>query len=180
MASVDVRSGRLGRRRGGNRSSVDPAANRARIAPVDRTGSDRPAHEESAIVKAVGKFSEAVEYIERARGHLYEFHQLVGHADFLLDDAVVLLGDAGMAEDGARIDRELVGRNVLFGRWTFQVIDEFDDGYYRALKEELRRLEATYCGGERHLHERSIKDRRRTPGLPGHERVPIEDEVTDR
>src|SRR5690606_12091050 len=36
-------------------------------------------------VEAAGKMSEALEYIERARGHLYTFHQLIGHADALLD-----------------------------------------------------------------------------------------------
>ncbi|WP_278255253.1 NAD(P)H-binding protein [Nocardioides convexus] len=28
-----------------------------------------------------------------------------------------------------------VGRNVLQGRWTFQVVEEYDDGYYAAFKE---------------------------------------------
>jgi len=27
-----------------------------------------------------------------------------------------------------RLATELVGRNVLPGRWTFQVVEEFDDG----------------------------------------------------
>ena len=38
---------------------------------------------EAETVDAVGKASEALEYVERARGHLYAFHQLIGRADFL-------------------------------------------------------------------------------------------------
>ena len=36
-------------------------------------------------VDAAGKMTEALETLERARGHLYAFHQLIGRADFLFD-----------------------------------------------------------------------------------------------
>ena len=35
---------------------------------------------DSETIDAVGKASEALEYVERARGHLYAFHQLIGRA----------------------------------------------------------------------------------------------------
>src|SRR5436190_24214227 len=38
---------------------------------------------DSETVDAVGKATEALEYVERARGHLYAFHQLIGRADAL-------------------------------------------------------------------------------------------------
>ena len=44
---------------------------------------------------ATVQVSEALETTERACGHLYSFHQLTGHADLLLDDAVQQLRDAG-------------------------------------------------------------------------------------
>jgi hypothetical protein len=37
-----------------------------------------------AVVRAVGKLTEALETIERARGHLYSFHQLTADADLQL------------------------------------------------------------------------------------------------
>ena len=58
----------------------------------------RPAGVDDAIVEATGKLSEALEWVERARGHLYEFHQLMGHADLLLDEAVEALEAAGLAD----------------------------------------------------------------------------------
>ena len=39
---------------------------------------------DEASVEAVGKLTEALETTERARGHLYSFHQLTGSADLAL------------------------------------------------------------------------------------------------
>ncbi len=44
----------------------------------------RPDAMDDATVEAVGAVSEALECVERARGELYSFHQLMGHADLLL------------------------------------------------------------------------------------------------
>jgi len=62
----------------------------------------RPDEIDDATVEAVGAVSEALECVERARGDLYSFHQLIGHADLLLGDACDKLRNAGYAEvDGA-------------------------------------------------------------------------------
>ena len=47
----------------------------------------RPDAMDDATVEAVGAVSEALECVERARGELYSFHQLMGHADLLLGEA---------------------------------------------------------------------------------------------
>ena len=132
----------------------------------------RPDGVSDATVDALGKLSEALEAVEIARGHLYAFHRLSGTADLTLGDAVEQLREAGHAELADRIDRELVGRNVLRGRWTFQVVEEYDDGYYAAFKslEELARDELV--GGRRHLYEAEMKEDRRTHGEPGHSGPP--------
>ena len=91
---------------------------------------------------ALGKLSEALETVERARGHLYSFHQLTGSADQQLQDAVAALEEAGHPGLGAALRTDLVGRNVLQGRWTFQVVEEYDDGYwsrFRAAEQAARR-----------------------------------------
>ena len=80
----------------------------------------RPDGMTDATVEALGKLSKALETIEDARGSLYRFHRLSGTADFELGDAVEELRRAGHADLADRIDTELVGRNVLPGRWTFQ------------------------------------------------------------
>jgi hypothetical protein len=125
---------------------------------LDAEGLDR------ATVEAVGKLSEAMETVEIARGHLYAFHQLSGHADFQVGDAVELLRAAGHRELADDIDRELVGRNVLAGRWTFQVVEDYARCYYdpfRGFDARAREL----VNGHPHLFEAGLKRERRTPDL---------------
>lgn len=125
-----------------------------------------------ATVDAVGKVTEALEWVERARGHLYSFHQLMGHADLTLGEACDALRDAGHDEVAERLEAEVVGRNVLQGRWTFQVVEEFDDDYWTMIREHERRVRDELVGGERHLHEARMKEDRRTHGRKGHEARP--------
>jgi hypothetical protein len=124
---------------------------------------------DAATVEAVGKVTEALETIERARGHLYSFHQLTGSADLALGEAAEQLEKAGHEEWARRISEELIGRNVLPDRWTFQVVEEYDDGYYHDHRALERALLESLTGGRRHLHEQQMKDDRRTHGRPGHE-----------
>ncbi|GAB3572606.1 hypothetical protein GCM10027445_30400 [Amycolatopsis endophytica] len=126
-----------------------------------------------ATVEAVGKLTEALETLEVARGHLYQFHRMTGTTDFAVGEAVDLLREAGHDDLADRIARELVGRNVLPGRWTFQVVEDFDDTYYqpfRAFERQAREL----TGGERHLLEAELKRERRSRGVAGHEATPDE------
>jgi len=119
-------------------------------------------------VEAVGKITEALETVERARGHLYSFHQLTGTADFQLGDACELLRKAGHDELADRIERDLVGRNVIPGHWTFQIMEAYDDTYwstFRAFEEEARN---SLTQGRRHLHEATLKEQRRSHGHPHH------------
>jgi hypothetical protein len=132
----------------------------------------RPAGVSDAVVEATGKLSEALEWIERARGRLYDLHQLVGRADFLVGDASDLFEEAGHPELAARLREEIVGRNVLPGRWTFQIVEEFDDGYWGPIREVEREIREQLVGGRRHLFEAEMKEQRRTQGQPRHESRP--------
>jgi hypothetical protein len=93
-------------------------------------------------------------------------------ADLALGDAVGLLREAGHDALAEQIETELLGRNVLAGRWTFQVIEEFDDGYYATFRDYERRARDELMGGKRHVHEAQMKQDRRSPGVPGHEATP--------
>jgi hypothetical protein len=129
----------------------------------------RPAGLDDLTVQALGKLSEALETVERARGHLYAMHQLTGTADFQLDEAVSLFEQAGHSGTAERIARELIGRNVTPGHWTFQLVEEYDDGYYADFRAIERAAREQHAQGRRHLYEAELKERRRTPGRPGHE-----------
>jgi len=131
-----------------------------------------PAGVDDAEVDALGKLSEALETVERARGHLYTFHQLTGAADIALQGAVGALREAGHAGLADRIDAELVGRNVIADRWTFQVVEDYDDGYWSLFRELERTARDQLAGGRRHLFEARLKQAGRTAGRPGHEAAP--------
>lgn len=132
----------------------------------------RPAGVGDDTIAAVGKVSEALEYVERARGHLYSFHQLMGHADLTLGEACDELRSAGHGDVADRVTTELVGRNTLYGRWTFQIVEEFDDGYWTEFRTHERRVRKELQAGERHVFEATMKERRRTDGRGGHEARP--------
>ena len=127
-----------------------------------------PPDADELTIEAVGKMTEALETTERARGHLYTFHQLTGKADFELDDAADMLRRAGHTELADRLQREIIGRNVLHGRWTFQVVEDYDDHYWTPFREMERELREKLTQGRRHLHEAGLKEQRRTHGHPDH------------
>jgi hypothetical protein len=116
--------------------------------------------------------TEALECLERARGHLYSFHQLMGHSDLKLDEVVDQLRKAGEDDEADRIEKDLIGRNVLPGYWTFEVVERFDDQYWEVFREHERRVRTRLVGGRKHVFEAEMKARRRTHGLDGHEAAP--------
>jgi hypothetical protein len=128
---------------------------------------------DETTVEAVGAMTEALETVEIARGHLYAFHQLTGSADYKLERAIELLEKAGHPELAERLTGELLGRNVLPGRWTFQVVEDYEDTYYLPFREHEREVR-TLTDGLAHVHEAGLKRRRRSPGTPGHEATPRE------
>jgi len=127
-----------------------------------------PSGVDSVTVEAVGLVTEALEVTERARGHLYSFHQLTGSADLKLGDAVEKLREAGHGDLADEIEREIVGRNVLPGRWTFQVVEDYDDTYWSPFREMERAVRERLVQGRRHLFEAQMKEDRRTHGHPDH------------
>jgi hypothetical protein len=128
----------------------------------------RPSGASDELVDAVGKVGEAFEWIERVRGRLYDFHQMMGHADYLFGDAADALEAAGCPEQAALLREEVVGRNVLDGRWTFQMIEEFEDCYYRPVSDAERSVRDQLLDGKRHVFEAELKEQRRTRGHPQH------------
>ena len=132
----------------------------------------RPEGADDATVEAVGKLTEALEWVERARGDLYEFHQKMGHADLTIGQAADALEEAGHAEMAERLRTELVGRNTIEGRWTFQIVEEFDDGYWTDVRAGEKRVRDELLDGRRHVFESEMKEDRRTHGRQDHESRP--------
>ena len=134
----------------------------------DRTRPDL----DDTTVEALGKLSEALETVDQARGFLYAFHQLTGKADRQLQDAVELFEKAGATELAGDLDRDLVGRNVIADRWTFQIVEEYDDTYWSRFRELEKHARDELAGGRRHLYEARLKQDERTAGRSHHEATP--------
>jgi hypothetical protein len=58
------------------------------------------------------------------------------------------------------------------GRWTFQLVEEYDDGCYAIFKDLERAARERPADGRRHLFEAAMKQRLRTASEPGHELAP--------
>lgn len=132
----------------------------------------RPEHVTDDTVVGVARLTEALETIERARGALYEFHQLVGQADAMLDEAAARLESGGHPEQAELVRKDLVGRNVIEGRWTFQIVEDFDDHYWDLFRHIERNVRNRLLEGRRHVLESELKEQRRSAGRRHHEARP--------
>ena len=137
------------------------------------TASDRSRPDlDDTTVEALGKLSEALETLDQARGQLYGFHQHTGKADRLLQDAVHMLRTAGHTALAGDLDRDLVGRNVVADRWTFQIVEDFDANYWGTFRAFDERAREELADGDRHVYEARMKQSERTKDHPRHEAGP--------
>ena len=124
---------------------------------------DRPAARErapgsdDATVDAVGKVSAALEIVEQARGLLYGFHRESGRADLALQEAVTALAEAGHPGLAGEIRQVLVGRDVVPGMWTFQIVEAYDTEYWSVFRAVEQRVREQLAGGIRHVFEAEMK-----------------------
>ncbi|NMR20280.1 hypothetical protein [Cellulomonas fimi] len=151
------------------------------LTPPDDARPDGPDREhripqevDDATVVAVGKLTAALEVTEHARGMLYAFHRLTGRSDNELQEALDQLDEAGHQDLAEELRAELVGRNVIHGRWTFQMVEDYDENYWQTFRDLERKVREQLLGGRRHVYEAQLKELNRTPGRLGHEARPPE------
>ena len=117
----------------------------------------RPDGTTDATVAALGKLSEALETVEHARGLLYGFHRLSGSADAALQEAVEQLRAAGHTDLAEDIATVLVGRDVVDGRWTFELVEAYDRDYWSVFRDVERHARAVVGDAEPHIFESDMK-----------------------
>lgn len=115
-------------------------------------------------VEAAGKVSAAFEVTENARGLLYGFHRMSGKADLSLQEAVADLRSCGHAELADEIDQVLIGRDVIPGHWTFQIVEGYDAHYYEVFKAVAEKVRREVGGGSPHVFEAEMKVDEQTNG----------------
>lgn len=132
----------------------------------------RPAGVADATVDATGKLGEAMEWLERARGRLYDFHQMSGRVDLMFGEAADELEAAGHVEHARRLREDFVGRNIIEGRWSFQVVEEYDATYWEPIRGFCADVRDDLMDGRHHVYESEMKEDRRTAGRRHHEARP--------
>ena len=153
-------------------TTTEPAWEPADVEPTWLEADRRPDGVSDDTVEALGTLGEACEWLERARGHLYEFHQMSGRIDLLLGEAAGELREAGHDSLADALEHHLVGRNIIEGRWSFQIVEEYDATYWAPIREYHDHAKRALVAGADHVFESEMKDDRRTEGHRHHERRP--------
>ena len=95
-----------------------------------------------------------------------------GRVDLLLGEAADGLRDAGHGSLADALETHLVGRNIIEGRWSFQIVEEYDATYWSPIRDYHEHAKRALVDGADHVFESEMKDDRRTDGLRRHERRP--------
>jgi hypothetical protein len=128
----------------------------------------RPEGVNDETVEAVGAVTEALETMIRARGVLYEFHQLTGEGDHKVKKAIELLREAGHTDLADELETKIFGRNVNERRWTFQIVEDYDSTYFHPFADLEKTVRERLLQGRRHQFEAEMKADELTPDEPGH------------
>jgi hypothetical protein len=100
----------------------------------------------------------AVEWLHRAHGDLVGFHHKTGHAMDHLADAEGLLRDAGHDDLADAVRDEYLPRGVIDNdRWSYDVIETFQEGFLADLTDFEKRARDEVADGQRHVNEREME-----------------------
>jgi hypothetical protein len=132
--------------------------------PERPVAKQRPPGLSDELVAALGKLSEALEVVEEARGLLYTFHRRSGTADRTLQEAIQALHDAGEHQTARQVADLLIGRDVIPGHWTFQIVEQYDAQYWQPFRAVEADVRQRFAGGAAHIYEAEMKHREQQPG----------------
>jgi len=113
------------------------------------------AGEEAALHRA----GLGIEWLRRAHGSLVEFHHATGHAMDHLYEAETTLRDCGHTELADQLRDELLPRGAVEDRWTYDLLESFDDGLLADATAVERGLREELADGQRHITERKQERR---------------------
>jgi hypothetical protein len=108
---------------------------------------------DDATVAAVHEVEQAVEWMEKAWGHLLACHHDVGHSQITMLGAADKLDSAGHAEWARRLRETVAVEDALPGRWTYQMVDEFRERLLASARRFEEEIRHELVGGLRHRFE---------------------------
>jgi hypothetical protein len=72
---------------------------------------------------------------------------------------VAALRESGHGQLADEIDEVLVGRDVVRDMWTFQIVEAYDEQYWRVFREVDAVVRDALSGGRPHVFEAEMKRR---------------------
>ena len=120
----------------------------------DPTCSDDPYHSDDPTVEALHRVELGLEWFHRAHGHLVAFHHNTGHAMDHFAAAEELLRDQGEDELADDLRDEFLPCGVLGDRWSYDVLETFQDGLLDDAESFEKRARHRLADGDRHVAER--------------------------
>jgi hypothetical protein len=104
---------------------------------------------------ALHRLTLGTEWLHRAHGHLLAFHHSTGHAMDHVAAAEAHLREAGHDEFANAIRDEYLHSGVIDDdRWSYDVVEDFQDGVYTDLQRFESIVRDELADGQRHVSER--------------------------
>ncbi|WP_302082311.1 hypothetical protein [Salinibaculum rarum] len=96
-----------------------------------------------------------LEWLHRAHGDLVEFHHKTGHAMDHLAEAEEKLRACGHADVADALRDQYLPRGVIDeDRWSYDVLESYQDGFLSELMAFEQRVRGEIADGRRHVTER--------------------------
>ncbi len=96
-----------------------------------------------------------LEWLRRAHGALVEFHHDTGHAMDHLARAESLFRETGRTDLANALRDDHLPRGVIDGgRWSYDVLETFEEGFMEPLTGFEREARERVADGQRHVTER--------------------------
>ncbi|MFD1587747.1 hypothetical protein ACFR9U_12195 [Halorientalis brevis] len=99
-----------------------------------------------------------LEWLQRAHGHLIEFHHNTGHAMDHLADAETMLRECGYEELANALRDQYLPRGVIDeDRWSYDVLECFQEDILADIRTFETETREAVADGQRHVAERTQK-----------------------
>jgi hypothetical protein len=115
---------------------------------------DTPPELSEFEVDALHSVELGLEWLRRAHGNLIEFHHATGHAMDHLADAEPVLRACGYDDLADRLRADLLPRGAVDERWTYDLLETFEDGLLADVEAYERQARDTIADGSSHIAER--------------------------
>lgn len=110
------------------------------------------------VREAMDAVEVAAEWVERAFGSMLDAHHQMGRAHLLLLEAADAMEAVGRADHAERI-RQVAASDVMPGRWTYRMVDEFRAMLLEPVRAMEEGVRSDVTGGIRHVYEMDLRRR---------------------